>query len=209
MSEQMSLAQFNKEFRQPQSQGNRGMDFQAMCDKAHKEYAARGWGYIERHERRWVYTSYQQFQKMPEQARAVVTYTSGRIAHRYLVMQESEVDYSGGLLGRHYEFDCKQFAGKSVRLEMFKRHQVERLVRLERGRCAAGFMVYSSDTGHVFWLKASQVQTAQDRTLYQKKGRGKHPKSFSREWLIENTVQVGIFRIGSPVYWLEALTEGK
>ena len=193
--EQMSLEQFNAR----RGHSNLGMDFQRMLDHAHDEYRERGYGRMQRNEQKWEYTSRRRAESFPPERRA-------RTGHgRDMIRVKSDPDYAGGLLGRYYTFDAKEFSGTSIPLSNFDRAQVENLCASERGRCVAGFMVYSKDTAQVFFVRASQVRDAQDLVLHQGKGRGKNPKSFNREWLIENAVQIGVFHTGQPVLWLEVL----
>ena len=188
MAEQLTIAQFKA----LQSHANRGETFQRMLDHAHSLYRRLGWGRIERRERIWLFTSQQHALKQHENNRAETGHG------RWLVAAQSDVDYSGVLLKRPISFDAKQFQRVSIPLINFTPHQVEKLCADEHAGAVAGFMIYRSDTGQVYWLRASQVRDAKDRVIFST-GRGRHPKSCSVSWLTEHSLVIGTFRPGELV----------
>lgn len=164
--------------------GQRGMAFQRMLDRAHRTYRHARLAVIERNERVWSYTA-------EARARALPAFMAARTLDgtRFLVMETSQVDYAGTARGRSIRFDAKETARASIPLDQFTRAQVEELCDHERAGALAGFLVHFARTGQVFWVTASRVREAQDRVIFQV-GRGKHPKSLSPEWMVEQAVHV-------------------
>lgn len=167
-----------------QGHGGRGTDFEKMIERAHSFYRRRGMAVVERNKRVWDYTT-------EGRARSLPAFMAARTldGRNHLVMENSQVDYSGTAGGRSIRFDAKETAEASIPLRYLKADQVKELCDHELAGALAGFLIHFSRTGEVFWVKASQVRAAQDLVLFQV-GKGRHPKSLSLEWMGEHALAV-------------------
>lgn len=180
---------------------NLGKSFEAMLERAHALYAHAGSASVDRNPNEWQPASEGRAMTFPPAMRA----RTG--TGRWIVMARSNIDYSGNVRGgRAVAFDAKETAKKSIPLDSFTPHQVERLCAKERAGALAGFLVHFSESGEVYWVRASQVRGSQDLVRFAKKGRGKEPKSLSLAWLAEYGVLVCRLKPGDQmVDWLPVL----
>lgn len=199
------MEQFDfQDFRRPAAFGNRGKSFERMIERANAIYQVRGVAHVSRNENVWQSASARIAERLPG-----FMWARTGDGKRFLVMHQSDVDYSGVVRGgRALIFDAKEFQGTSLPLRAFRPHQVELLCSAQRCGAVAGFLVYNTDTGQAFWLRAAQVREALDKTVFARKGRGIHPKSFSLGWLAKNAVVVGVWHSGAVADYLDALLRG-
>jgi len=174
-----------------------------MLERAHAQYETLGQARIVKNPEEWKFCGESDYQTLSPNL--VARCKDGRTIKRVV----SDADFSGGALGRHVEFDAKQTQSPSIKLDNFRRGQVESLCSSERCRNLAGFMVYFTGHEKVFWVKASLVRDAQDKVMFQRKGKGKFPRSLNLSWMAAHALEIP-YRAGSMlVDWLPVLMKEK
>lgn len=171
--------------RRARQSANLGKSFEAEIEVANGVYRRRRLAHIDHNPNEWRTTSRLRWESYPPPMRALTG--SGRC----LVMDFSNVDFTGGGANFSVAFDCKETVKASFALHAVAAHQIARLVEKERCGVRAGLLIHFSRTGEVYWLGAGALAEVVEKAARAGAGRRPHaPKSLSPAWLQENGIPV-------------------
>lgn len=188
------------------SHANLGKDFESALERTHHAYSIQKKAYIVRNPVEWQERHPSFALKATKGSIKGLRHWAERGDGWFLVKVPSDVDFSGVIAGsgRHIAFDAKQSKGKSIPLDNFTKHQIEKLCLAESCGAISGFMVRMIEAGRVWFLKASYVRQRADRAEFGKNlQRGE--KSISISQLEENGIEIPVSQ--NLIDWLSVLKQ--
>jgi recombination protein U len=181
---------------------NLGKNFEAEIEAVNDFYRMQGIVDVVKNPNEWRYCSFKEFSRHEANRSRIAARTCDS---QYLIMQSSDVDFSGGNDRGSYVFDTKETAKESFPLTSVRDNQLIRLRQSAKCGTIAGFLVKFTALDRVFFAHISFID---EKFVQWKKQTGRRAApgtaSISFEEMQERAVEV--FRAKNGLWdWYKAI----